>query len=56
MQQNSGLFRNWRAKINAPNLWLWLGAKLTNLGSDSRCYREDAQQPQGQEGKRSWIV
>jgi len=42
--------------MKASNLWLWLGAESTKLGSDSRCYREDEQQRQRHKGKLSWIV
>ena len=50
--QPSGLLRNWRAKMKAPNLRLWLGANRSN----SHSYCEDEQQRQGHKGKLSWIV
>ena len=39
----SGLLRNWRAKMKAPDLWYWLGANH----SDTQWYREDLQRRQG---------
>jgi hypothetical protein len=49
---SSGLLRNWRDKIKAPDLCAWLGANR----SDSRSYREDEQQRQGHKDKRSCSV
>lgn len=49
----SGLLGDWRNDMKVLDLCSWLGAAVANLGSDSRSYREDAQQHQGRKDKLS---